>query len=373
MSSKRCVSCDPCEKRLRLLRERCRLAGIETSFDDSEFWWFCFANRAARGLASAGADDALEWLAARPIPPKKKRPEKLASYVLSRFPVPEVQRRFLEFARGMFPEVFEGGDPEEAIKRIESTNRDPYAARFILKAIGVDVPLPEGFNEKCYRIRYEIMLREHALRRMLSDPQNALIRKTVEKACSSRDEMIARYREKLERGSQIIAEKTAEAEYYRKLAEEMLGKMQEMQSFYQAEVERLHKRILELGRSDERVQQSAVSAAGVGAPQSLKVLIIGDPSRENAYRESLSLLGIETRFIDGIDRTCDATVARNVDLVVIVGDYGKHSVFEKVKPEAKKHDVPVITVPSGGVSTVVNAVRSRFGLGKMDIGGIGCR
>ncbi len=369
MSSKRCVSCDPCEKRLRLLRERCRLAGIETSFDDSEFWWFCFANRAARGLASAGADDALEWLAARPIPPKKKRPEKLASYVLSRFPVPEVQRRFLEFARGMFPEVFEGGDPEEAIKRIESTNRDPYAARFILKAIGVDVPLPEGFNEKCYRIRYEITLREYALKRALSDPQSALLREAVEKACSSRDEMIARYREKLERGTRIIAEKTAEVEYYRKLAEEMLGKMQEMESFYQAEIEKLHARILELERSSKG-RPSGCSAPGGSIRSRARVLIVGDPSREKVYREPLSLLGVETRFIDGIDRSCDASVARNVDLVVIAADYGKHSVLEKVKPEAKKCGIPVVTIPSGGVSTVVGAVRSKLGFQeRVEMGG----
>lgn len=354
MAVKRCASCDPCEKELGLLQERCRSAGAKISLDDKEFWWFCFAARAAKGLAQAGADDVLTWLAARPVPPKKRAPKKLAPYVLSRFPVPEVQKRFLSLAREMFPEAFEEGDPEEIVRRIESTNRDPDAARFILKANGSDVSPPEGFNEKCFRIRYEITLRDHALRRVLSDPQNALIRETVEKACSSRDEMIARYREKLDRGSQIIAEKTAEAEYYRNLAEEMLNKMQEMQSFYQEEIEKLYARILELERPGEQTNEQCDS------PE-LKVLIVGDPSMEKAYRESLSPLGIEARFIDGIDRSCDASVARNVDLVVIVGNYGKHSVFEKVKPEAKKYGVPVITVPSGGVSTVVNAVKSRFG------------
>lgn len=361
MIIEKCKSCDSCEKQLRLLRERCKSVGVEISYDEPTFWWYCFAVKAVYGLARAGDEESLAWLAARPVPPKKKKLDKLPGYVLSRFPSVEVRKRFKELAVGVFPEAFSDGDPEEIVKTIGETRRDPDAARFVLRALGREVSLPDWFDEKCFRTRFEIILREYSVNRALSDPNSAYVREVVEKACASRDETIARYREKLERGSQIIAEKAAEAEYYRNLAEELLSKMQEMESFYRAEIEKLTVRIKELerlaGHNGERHESDAAAHRKLPAA---KVLIIGDPSREGAYREALSFLGVEVKFIDGIDRSCDPSVARHVDLVVIVGDYGKHSVFEKVKPEAKRCGVPVITVPSGGVSTVVNAVRTRL-------------
>ncbi|MGB9791860.1 MAG: DUF2325 domain-containing protein [Thermacetogeniaceae bacterium] len=360
MIIEKCKSCDSCEKQLRLLRERCKSVGVEISYDEPTFWWYCFAVKAVYGIARAGDEESLAWLAARPVPPKKKKLDKLPGYVLSRFPSIEVRKRFKELAMGVFPEAFSDGDPEEIVKTIGETRRDPDAARFVLKALGREVALPDWFYEKCFRTRFEIILREYSINRALSDPNSAYVKEVVEKACASRDETIARYREKLERGSQMIAEKTAEAEYYRNLAEELLSKMQEMESFYRAEIEKLHARIKELERSAGRVEDNKDSSPSPAKFPVAKVLIIGDPSREGAYREALSFLGVEIKFIDGIDRSCDPSVARHVDLVIIVGDYGKHSVFEKVKPEAKKYGVPVVTVPSGGVSTVVNAVRTRL-------------
>ncbi|HBT19963.1 MAG TPA: hypothetical protein DEA47_01110 [Peptococcaceae bacterium] len=345
----KCKTCDPCKKKLEGLRKKCSSLGIEAECEDRNFWFFCFAVRAAGGLSHRL--EVMEWLACRPIPQKKKK--KPAVYVVSRFPVPAVQKRFLKLAETNFPEVFEKQPPEEALKKIEASGRDEKAAAFLYRYLGIEAPLPVDFSEKCFRMQFEIITLEHLLR----TKESKNMEEEIKKAVKTRDRIISRYIKKLEKSSLAVAQKKSEADRYREIAEKTAERLRQVESYYQDEVKKLHRKIRVLERINRRLKEEL---SGSTKKFDFRVLIVGDPKRKDAYRRHLEKKGIEVRFIDGIDKTCDPSVVKSVDLVVVAADYGRHSVLEKIKPLAKNYGVPYITVSSGGVSTVVSVVEERL-------------
>jgi len=345
-------------ERLRFLRERCTKLGLDVRLSDEDFWWFCFAECAFSGLVGAGELGLLSKMFR--VPQKKLRTGKaaLTRYLISKFPSPFVRRQLVALAREFFPACFAGGSPTAVLEAVGKSGRDPDAARFLLKAQGIEVALPEDFDEEQARVRYEICVREHALRAVEGDPRVAAFKEALNDAFRRHQEEIARLRAKLDRGAKAVTEKAAEAEKYRKLADEALQKMQEIEEFYRAELERLTRRVRELERELARNETSAdVPAQASG---SLRVLVMGDPAREGAVEAALEKLGARVAYIDGADESFDAALVRHADIAVVAADYGRHAALYKLRSEAKRRGVPVVTVPAGTPSAVARAVEQHL-------------
>lgn len=347
------------EERLRFLRERCKRYSIRVDFSDADFWWYCFAERAAFGLAWAGRRDVIFALVK--VPPKKRKAgaDALADYVLSKFPNPGVRKRFEELARAYFPECFGEEDPRDVLERVAKTNRDVDAARFLLRARGADAPLPEGFDEASARLRHEICVREYALRVVEGSPEVVMARKAVEKAVRDYRSEVVRLREKLERGAKVMAEKATEVSYYKDLAKEALQKMREMEEFYRAELESLQRRVRELER--ELVRHAAREPAPLPL-DGARVVVMCDPARAGDIAAALKETGAEAVCIDGVDESFDIAVVRSADLAVVAADYGRHAALYKLKSEARRCGVRVVTVPAGTAAQIAAAARRHFGL-----------
>jgi hypothetical protein len=345
-------------ERLRFLRERCTKLGLDVRLSDEDFWWFCFAECAFSGLVGAGELGLLSKMFK--VPQKKLRAGKavLVQYLMSKFPTPFYRRGLVALAREFFPACFAGGSPAAVLEAVEKSGRDPGAARFLLRARGAEVALPEGFHEEEARVRYEICIREHALRAVEGDPRVSALKQAVEAAFERHQEEIARLRAKLDRGAKAVTEKAAEAEKYRKLAEEALQKMQEMEEFYRAELERLTRRVRELERQLARNEIPA--GAPDQMPEPLRVLVMGDPARESAVEAALEKLGARVAYIDGADESFDGALVRHADIAVVSADYGRHAALYKLRSEAKRRGVPVVTVPAGTPSAVARAVQQHL-------------
>ncbi|WP_156896814.1 DUF2325 domain-containing protein [Desulfovirgula thermocuniculi] len=359
---------------LEFLRAECAKRGVEVGFSERDFWWFCFAERAVAGLVAAAKRlDSWEWLLylAR-VPPKKRKlgEAALVRYILSRFPSPGFKKRLERLAFYFFPECFGEGDPRKAVEAADREGRDAGAARFLCRALGKEAALPPGFDEGAARLRYEIYLREHALSARGADPLGEAIRREVEKSTRGYREEIARLREKLERSAELVRDREAEAEQCRRLAEEALALLEEaearhrtevaeLEDFYRRELEALRRRVGELERELEQLSPAREGERDLPLA-GRRVLVFGDPRREEEYAAELETLGAEAVFVDAGDKSFDESVVGRADLAVTCADYGSHAALDKLKSEARRRGVRVVTVPSGAPSEVARAALRHF-------------
>lgn len=108
------------------------------------------------------------------------------------------------------------------VEAVGRSRRDPDAAWFLLRAWGLNVALPDGFDEGQARMRYEVCLRA-----VEGDPRASALKDALDAPFRRHQEEIARLWARFDRGAEAVTEKTAEAERYRKLTDEALRKARE--------------------------------------------------------------------------------------------------------------------------------------------------
>lgn len=362
---------------LERLRKDCETFGVPVDLGTEEdFYWFCFAAFAVCGLALADQKDILLRLAGGRAPEKARRSAaRLGTYVLDRFPRPEVRRAVEILAEVNLPEAFTRCSLEEAealLEKIDRSNRDADAARFVFRANGVPVAFPEGFIEEEFRAYYETCLRRHALRKCraytesrLRDAEMLVTGRVAE--IRSLEKERARLEKKLARASEALKSKAREAREHRRAAAEALRRSEEMELFYRSQLEELRRSLERLSRENEALrrensalrEQLALRGASPGPLAGRRVLVAGDPRRREAYRESLAgSFGAEVVFVDAAEPDSGyLDLLKSADLAVITAAYGRHKITAPLREEARKLGIPVLTASSSGAGSVLAAVR----------------